>query len=69
MEILIYQLVIAGVVIGAALLKGAIGLQWAAIGAVVWTVLHIFAPWLMLIQFFTIGIAYAIGNAIVAEEK
>lgn len=69
MEILIYQLVIAAIVIGAALLKGAIGLKWAAIGAVVWTVLHIFAPWLMLIQFFTIGVAYAVGSAIVADDK
>lgn len=69
MEILIYQIVIAAIVIGAALLKGAIGLKWAAVGTVVWTVLHIFAPWLMLIQFFTIAIAYAVGNAIVADGK
>lgn len=69
MEILIYQLVIAAIIIGAALLKGAVGLKWAAIGAVIWTVLHIFAPWLMLIQFFTIGIAYAIGGAIAADHK
>ena len=69
MGILGYQLVIAAFVIGAALLKGAIGLKWAAIGALVWTMFHIFAPWLMLIQFCTIGIAYAIGNAIVVEKR
>jgi len=69
MEILIYQLVIAAIIISAALLKGRIGLNWAAIGAVIWTLFHIFAPWLMLIQFFTIAIAYSIGGAIVADDK
>lgn len=67
--VFIYQFVIAGIIIAGALFKGAIGLKWTAIGAVVWTLWHIFAPWLMLIQFFTIGIAYAIGNAIVGERK
>lgn len=69
LTVIVYQFVIAGIVIGGALLKGAVGLRWTAIGAVVWTLWHIFAPWLMLLQFFTIAIAYAIGNAIVGEEK
>jgi len=68
MVILIYQLVIGAIVVGGALVKGKIGLNWATTGAVVWTILHIFAPWLMLIQFGTIGVAYAIGNAIAGDE-
>lgn len=67
--VIIYQLVIACIIIAGALFKGAIGLKWTSIGAVVWTVWHIFAPWLMLLQFFTIAVAYAIGNAIVGDKK
>lgn len=64
----IYQLVIAGIIILGALLKGEEGLNWTAIGAAAWTVFHIFAPWLMLLQFATIAVAYGIGTAIVKED-
>jgi len=67
MAILIYQLVIAAIIICAAIVKGEIGVRWAAIGAVIWTVFHIFAPWLMLLQFGTIAAAFATGKAIVRE--
>ena len=66
--VLVYQIVIAGIIIGGTLLKGAKGLKWTAIGAVVWTLWHIFVPWLMLLQFGTITLAYAIGNAIIKED-
>ena len=68
MEILIYQAVIGSLIVGAAFLKGAIGLKWATGAAIVWTLFHVYAPWLMGIQFITIGIAYAIGNSITADE-
>ncbi|PJF37909.1 MAG: hypothetical protein CUN55_19685 [Phototrophicales bacterium] len=68
MEILIYQIVIGAIIVVAAIVKGEIGLKYATIGAVVWTVFHIFMPWLMLLQFVTIALAFGIGNAIVQEE-
>jgi len=68
MEIIIYQIAIAAIIIVAAIIKGSKGLKYASIGAVVWTLFHIFVPWLMLVQFLTIALAYGIGNAIVQEE-
>lgn len=68
MAILIYQIVIIGIIVTAALLKGSVGLKWASGAAVVWTLFHVVVPWLMLIQFVTIAIAYGLGNAIARDE-
>ena len=67
--ILTYQIVIAAIIVAGAFLKGRVGLKWATIAAVVWTLAHVPIPWLMLLQFITISIAYGIGNAIAGDEK
>lgn len=68
MEIVIYQIIIGAIIIVATLLKGQIGLNCAAVAAVAWTFLHVFAPWLMLIQFAVIAVAYMVATGIVSEE-
>jgi len=67
MGIIIYQIIIAVFIISAAVLKGSSGLRFASLVALVWTLFHVFAPWLMLVQLFTIAISYGIGNAIVKD--
>jgi hypothetical protein len=68
MIIIIYQIIIALIIVLSAIIKGKKGLNYSLIGTIIWTLLHIFVPWLMIIQFFTILVAYGIGNAIVKEE-
>jgi hypothetical protein len=58
-----YQALIGGIILlascfGKEILKGAVGL------AALWTCTHIFAPWLMIVQFFTIAISGGIGYVI-----
>lgn len=69
MAIAAYQIVIASIIIMAGFLKGQIGANWAAGAAVVWTIFHIVAPWLMLLQFGTILIAYAMGSFIARKDR
>jgi hypothetical protein len=69
MEIVIYQLTIAGIIIIASIIKGRAGCNLASIIAVIWTLTHIFAPWLMAIQFVTIGISYLLGRSISSESE
>ena len=68
MAIATYQIVIASIIIVAALLKGQIGANWTAGAAVIWTLFHVFAPWLMLLQFGTIVLAYTVGSFIARKE-
>lgn len=65
MLILVYQLVIAGVILAAAIAAGKRGL-WIATGvAVVWTLTHVVMPWLMALQAITILLAYKAGRRLV----
>ena len=69
MTIATYQIVIASIIIIAGLLKGGVGANWAAGAAVVWTLFHVFAPWLMLLQFGTILLAYIVARYIARNEQ
>lgn len=63
MAILGYQVTIAFIIIIASLF-GKKSFYIAVGGAIIWTLTHVFMPWLMIVQFFTIFIAYSIGRGI-----
>lgn len=62
--IIVYQLLIAGFIIGAAVKGGRTGCVIAAVIASLWTLTHIFMAWLMLLQFGTVAVATIIGLSI-----
>ena len=63
MAIIGYQIVIAGIIIICSFF-GRTAYSFAVGGACLWTATHIFMPWLMILQYFTIGIAALIGYPI-----
>lgn len=59
--IALYQITIAVIVISAGRVGGKVGCVIAAILASIWTLTHVFMPWLMILQFGTILVALVIG--------
>lgn len=68
MGIVIYQVVIFGIIFIAAL-GGRKPLNRTTLALCLWTLTHVFMPWLLGIQFVTIGIAFAVGRAISKPEE
>lgn len=65
MLILVYQLVIAGLILASATAAGKRGLWIGTAVAVVWTLTHVVVPWLMGLQAITIFLAVALGRRLV----
>ena len=62
MEVLIYQIVIACII----LISGYSGIRTKNITTIIlilFTLTHVFMPWLMILQFITIGISYSVATA------
>ena len=62
--ILIYQIIIGAMIVGAGALFGRTGAKWGAVIAAVWTLTHVIFPPLMCLQFVTITAATAVAFAI-----
>ena len=61
MEVFIYQIIIAAIV----LISGFWGTKTkniTTIVLVIFTITHIYMPWLMILQFLTISISYSVAN-------
>jgi len=65
MLILVYQLVIAGVILASAVAAGKRGLWISTAVAVAWTLTHVVMPWLMALQAITILLACKAGRRLV----
>ncbi len=65
MLILVYQLVIGGVILAAAIAAGKRGLWVSTAVAVAWTLSHVVMPWLMALQAITILLAFKAGRKFV----
>lgn len=65
MEILVYQIAIFVGIIISTLLFGKAGRSIALVIAVIWTVVMLFMPWLMILQLFTVLIAYVISEGMI----
>jgi hypothetical protein len=68
MAILIYQVVLAGIILFSAL-QGRKALYKSATVLSMWTLTHLFMPWLVGLQFATIVIAFFIGLGISNPKK
>lgn len=64
MAILAYQILIFCLIVGATLMFGRKGQLIATTLAAVWTITQVFLPWLIFLQFVTVGLAYLTGNGI-----
>jgi len=69
LSLLGYQIIIAILVIGSAQLKAKKGLYIALIFTSLWTITHIFVPWLMVLQFTTIIVSGFIGFSITNNKR
>jgi len=63
MAILIYQLLIASIILFSALFSRR-ALYRASATLSMWTLTHLFMPWLMALQFGTITVAFIVGLVI-----
>ncbi len=66
--ILIYQIVIGSIIVGAGVLFGRTGAKWAAVLAALWTLTHIILVPLMCLQFVTIACATALSFALAGRR-
>ena len=67
MEIAIYQAVIFGIIFISAL-GGRKALNRTTVVLCLWTLTHVFMPWLLGVQFVTIAIAFSVGRSISKPE-
>jgi len=68
MVVLFYQVVIFGIVIISAF-GGRKALNRTAVVLCLWTLTHVFMPWLLAVQFVTIAVAFSVGRCIVRPSK
>lgn len=65
LAVIFYQIIIGGIIVLSAKLWGRKALGLATIIAIIWTIMHIFVMWLMILQFITIIVAYNIGKGFI----
>lgn len=68
LAVIFYQIIIGGIIVLSAKLWGRKALGLATIIAIIWTIMHIFVMWLMILQFITIIVAYNIGKGFIKNE-
>ena len=68
LAVIFYQIIIGGIIVLSAKLWGRKALGLATIIAIIWTIMHIFVMWLMILQFITIIVAYNIGKGFIKTE-
>ena len=67
--VIAYQVVISLTILGTAVFGGRTALGCVAGLWALWTVTHVIFPWLMIFQFFTIGVSTAIGLVIAKRPR